>query len=292
MSTILDALRKVEQDHQAQSTDVRARLLTLPPRPHSRAPQKKLPPWLMSLGLTVIGFLIGAGIIMYRPSPLITPMTAESTGSAKPAGSDSSSPSAQSGETAAKTSPDILSAQSSAQPFVPTPTSQEQSATALASVQRSPFISRPSPQPSQSAYPARPVTPATLPAASHAENQDEYVVELLPQDLWDDENEALAPEDEAHFVSPSPEPLRAPVISPAPSAPPVPQGHLDASLSLLQWSPKATERFASIKLADGPLSMVYEGDSVGGFTVVKIHKNKVDLRSNDTDGASLTLHLR
>lgn len=291
MSTILDALRKVEQDHRAQSTDVRVRLLTLPPRPHSRAPQKKLPPWLMSLGLAVIGFLIGAGIIVYRPSPIITLMTAESAGSA---GADSSSPSARTGKVVAESAPDRLAAApvvedtppvEPSQPFVPIPTSQEQSATALVSGQRSPFISRLSPESSKSAYAARPVTPAALPAAS----QDEYIIEPLPQDLWDNENETLPPEDEAHFISPSPESLPAPVISSAPSTPPV---HLDASLSLVQWSPKATERFVSIKVADGPLTMVYEGDSVGGFTILKIHKSKVDLRSNDADGADLTLHLR
>ena len=63
-------------------------------------------------------------------------------------------------------------------------------------------------------------------------------------------------------------------------------------MSLLQWSPEVAERIAFIKFADGPLTMVYEGDSVGGFTIVEIHKDKVDLRSNDADGASLTLHVR
>lgn len=286
MSTILDALRKVEQDHQAQNTDVRARLLTLPPRPQPRIPQKNVLPWVISLGLAVVGFLIGAGIIMYQPSPLITSMTAESAGPER-------SPSAQTTETAAKPISDKVTevpiiagtpaAQSFAVPFVPTPTSQEQSAPTLARLQRSPFASRPSPQSSRSAQ------SATSPAASQAQQLDEYIIEPLPQDVWDDENEVLAPEDEAHFISPSPEPLSAPVINPASSAPPA---YLDASLSLLQWSPDAAERFAFISVADGPPIMAYEGDRVGAFTIVKIHKNKVDLRANDADGADLTLHLR
>ena len=119
MSTILDALRKVEQDHRAQNADVRARLLTLPPRPYPRTPQKKLLPWVISLGLAVVGFLIGAGI-MYRPSLMIT------------SGSDSSSAPLETAEAVAKPAPDkpaaapVVEDTPSAEPFVPTP-SQEQS---------------------------------------------------------------------------------------------------------------------------------------------------------------------
>jgi hypothetical protein len=286
MSTILDALRKVEQDHQAQNTDVRARLLTLPPRPQPRAPQKNVLPWVISLGLAVIGFLIGAAIIMYRPAPLITSLTAESAQSGQAAVKTSPAKQAAS-PLVANTPPAKPSAEPPAHPFVPTPTSQEQSAPGLASVQRSPFISGPSAESSQSAYAATPATSQTEQAT-----YDEYIIEPLPQDVWDSENEALAPEDEAHFVSPSAEPLPASVINPAPSTPSAHPVHLDASVSLLQWSPEPAERFASITIGDGPLTMVYEGDRVGGFTIVKIHKNKVDLRSNDADGASLTLHLR
>lgn len=276
MSTILDALRKVEQDHRAQNTDVRVRLLTLPPRPHPRAPQKKLLPWTIRLGLVVVGFLIGVGT-MYGPALMIT--------------SDSSSALLEPVETVTNSTPnkpaaalvaeDTPLAEPSAQPFVPTP-SQEQSTPALPPVQRSPFLS---PPPSDLADLADLAEPAKS-TASPSLPQYEYIIEPLPQDLWTDE--ALPPEDEAHFVSPSaqPPPISAPVLSPGPAA------RLDASLGLLQWSPEAAQRIAFIRVADGPLSMVYEGDSVGGFTVVEIHKDRVDLRSNDADGASLTLRLR
>ena len=275
MSTILDALRKVEQDHRAQNTDVRARLLTLPPRPHPRTPQKKLLPWVISLGLALVGFLIGAGT-MYGPSLMITFGSDSASALLEPVAKPAPNKSA-----AAPAVEDTPPAEPSAQPFVPTP-SQRQSTPALVAVQRSPFTSTPS---SELAEFARPTRPTASPSLPQSEYISEYIIEPLPQDLWADE--ALPPEDEAHFLSPAPQPLPVPAPVLRPPAP-----RLDASLSFLQWSPEAAERIAFIKFADGPLSMVYEGDSVGGFTIVEIHKDKVDLRSNDADGASLTLRVR
>lgn len=222
---------------------------------------------------------------MYRPSPILTWMTVES------AGSSGSLPSTQTVKAIIRLSPDKLAAspmtanrlpaqptaKPSTDPFVPIPTRQKQSAPVVANMQHSPFRFAASSGSSESASAERPNTPTASPMTSQAG----YVIEPLPPHFWDNGNEAISREDEAHFVSPSPESVSLPA--------PVP---LVASLSLLQWSPETAERFVSIKIGDGPLTMVYEGDSVGGFTIVKIHKNKVDLRSNDADRTGRTLHLR
>jgi hypothetical protein len=56
----------------------------------------------------------------------------------------------------------------------------------------------------------------------------------------------------------------------------------NTSLSFLQWSPEQDKRIAFIKVNGGPLTLAHEGDTVGGFTVVEIRPDAVELRSGET----------
>ena len=53
----------------------------------------------------------------------------------------------------------------------------------------------------------------------------------------------------------------------------------NSAVSFLQWSPEAARRKAFVKIEGGPFTLVHEGDSVGGYTVVEIQQDAVALRS-------------
>jgi hypothetical protein len=55
----------------------------------------------------------------------------------------------------------------------------------------------------------------------------------------------------------------------------------NSSLNFLQWSPDPENRMAFIKVNGGPLTLAHEGDTVGGYTVVEIRRDAVELRSQD-----------
>jgi hypothetical protein len=57
----------------------------------------------------------------------------------------------------------------------------------------------------------------------------------------------------------------------------------------LQWSSDPDKRIAFIRVSGGPLMLAHEGDTVGGYTVVEIHQDAVDLRSGE---AVMTLRVR
>jgi hypothetical protein len=61
------------------------------------------------------------------------------------------------------------------------------------------------------------------------------------------------------------------------------------TLSLLQWSADPEKRIAFIRINGGPLTLAHEGDTIGGFTVVEIRPDAVELRSGETQ---MTLRAR
>lgn len=63
MSTILDALRKVEEENRTRNADARTRLLTTPQRFDLRPPRRQRVSWLVSTGLIVGGIALGAGLM-------------------------------------------------------------------------------------------------------------------------------------------------------------------------------------------------------------------------------------
>jgi hypothetical protein len=62
-----------------------------------------------------------------------------------------------------------------------------------------------------------------------------------------------------------------------------------SAVSFLQWSPEAARRKAFVRVGDGPLTLVHEGDSISGYTVVEIQQGRVTLRSGT---AQFDLHVR
>jgi hypothetical protein len=54
------------------------------------------------------------------------------------------------------------------------------------------------------------------------------------------------------------------------------------SLSFLQWSSDPERRIAFLRVNGGPLTMAHEGDTIGGYTVVEIRQNAVELQSGET----------
>lgn len=278
MSTILDALRKVEQDNQERSADARARLLSSPLRPYDYSVRQKHTSWLLGASLAVVGFLIGVGL-MYTS---LQPDQTNQANQINQINQINPGPSANQ-----QAIPSALPDQAAA-PFVPPPEQDTQSQTvAMVHRYRSPFVSAPprvQPPPHQTT----------------SRSDPDYVLEPLEPDFWPDslpeyeqaeqrgqtlQAEPAEPaEPDAQFIAPSPAPtLTTPAALARPS---------QASLGLLQWSSESDKRFAFIKIGDGPLTMVYEGDSVGGFTVVTIRKDSVDLRSGGAHGDLLTLYSR
>lgn len=260
MSTILDALRKVEQDNRERNADARARLLSSPLHPYDSPTRQTHPSFLLGASLAVVGFLVGGSLVYTRLQP--------------PAPHPSTRVSQSSQSKRLPTAP----ADQPAVPFVPPPKpiSQPQ---AVAMVQRSPFVAAPH---TQSVQPS--------PYQLTPRSEPDYVIEPLEPDFWSDpaseygqaehsaQQEQTLQTDQAQRDA-----LR---ISPL-SAPAQP---LQASLGLLQWSPETDKRLAFIKIGNGPLTMVYEGDRVGEFTVVAIRKDSVDLRG--PHGAITTLYSR
>jgi hypothetical protein len=71
MSTILDALRKVEEEKRTQETDVRTRLLSNSPRFDFRTPRRSHTPWIIGGGLVFLGIICGAGLMLWRSSDTV-----------------------------------------------------------------------------------------------------------------------------------------------------------------------------------------------------------------------------
>ncbi len=71
MSTILDALRKVEEEKRTQERDVRTRLLSNSPRFDFRTPRHSHTPWIIGGGLVFLGIVCGAGLMLWRSSDTV-----------------------------------------------------------------------------------------------------------------------------------------------------------------------------------------------------------------------------
>ena len=56
----------------------------------------------------------------------------------------------------------------------------------------------------------------------------------------------------------------------------------NSAISFLQWSPESARRKAFVRVGGSPLTLVHEGDAIGGYTVVEIRPDAVALRSGTT----------
>ncbi|HEV8717364.1 MAG TPA: hypothetical protein VGX03_31660 [Candidatus Binatia bacterium] len=278
MSTILDALRKVEENHRTRSADARARLLSSPTRPRTYSFRQRRTLWLIGTGLALSGFTAGIGLMLWGPH------------SPAPEGSQIA------GATGGDVPPD-----KEVNPLEPPAQSS----------------SRPSGQaPTQS--PARPLSRATAEVPSTPASTAPRLQQLTREERRAARREALRARRAAALGTPPPEsrdlaaatratqprPLPQPRESTQPvasvprtaapgttsspsesTAAPVPP---NTSLSFLQWSPEPDRRLAFIKVEGGPLTLAHEGDTVAGYTVVEIRRDAVELSAK---GHSFTLQV-
>jgi len=78
-----------------------------------------------------------------------------------------------------------------------------------------------------------------------------------------------------------PEPLADDFAEPAATPPPrsrPPAGAPDVRLNFLMYSSAPERRTVSIRVGDGTLASLHEGESVEGFEVVAIHRDRAELR--------------
>jgi hypothetical protein len=255
MSTILDALRKVEGDHRARTTDARARLLFSPTLSSLHRPRRQRSPWVIGAGLALFGFVAGIGVVFWQSSP--QPREEQLAGAPTPLAQPGSQPSTSieippaipSAPLVEKTEQPALTAaivpEPLMQPLMPEATYEIYAESLSPIVQRSPFVA--------SIPAAREVATAPKPAPppSPAKQQTQ--------------NFRAGGGAQAQSSTPVPDPAPA-----------------NTSLSFLQWSPEPSKRLAFIKVNDGPLTLAQEGDSVGGYIVVEIRRDEVELRSGNS----------
>lgn len=307
MSTILDALRKLEEEHRSRTADVRSRLL-LSPASQAKLPRRRQPFWrtranmIGILSLTLTGFAVGAGVMFWHSSPTAfnpeqdpAAPSVKSSQEKQLAGlprASSVAPTAQEGTTAASAqiSPQATQPTPQTQTKVSQPSSPEQKSpdsttldsevalftafsppeendtvSAASSVQRSPFVAsssaiRDAPLPRSPATPSVQPSSPTLPRRQHM-------------------TAASPPTPSAPLQRPTTRDV-APPTSVAREVPAT--ASAGTSLSFLQWSSDPERRIAFLRVNGGPLTMAHEGDTIGGYTVVEIRQNAVELQSGET----------
>jgi len=308
MSTILDALRKVEETHRTRSADTRARLLAFPTRPSTYSSRQRRTPWLIGGGLALIGFTTGAGLMLWGPR---LPAPEESQIASATGGDIPPDKQVSPLEPLAQPTPRPAGQVSPLEPLAqPTPRPAGQAPTQSLAQSRSqataemPSNSAPTTPMPQRLIPEQPrtLTPAerraarkearsARQAALHSvppANVRDLVAatkaaqpQLQPQPLADPREESAQPV----AATPRTAAPRTKSPVPAPAATTVPP---NTSLSFLQWSPEPDRRLAFIKVDGGPLTLAHEGDTVAGYTVVEIRRDAVELSAK---GLSFTLQV-
>lgn len=290
MSTILDALRKVEEENRTRNADARTRLLTTPQRFDLRPPRHQRASWLVSTGLIVGGIALGAGLVGWErlmalvtvhPGEEVVTRTAGPTPSAiltanpeqeRPAAHPVVPPALGAGKEALQvpvTVPPQNVAAADITRTLPTPANEENL------IQRSPFINtvepeRMTPPPSPPPAEQRVATRAKLaPKPTPLSPTPARTVEPPPA--------ALKESDIGEVTSSVPQEEKQEEVADE-TTPPPPQ----ASVSFLQWSPEPEKRMAFIKVGNAPTTLAHEGDMVNGVRVVKILQGTVELQSGES----------
>lgn len=303
MSTILDALRKIEEENRTRNADARTRLLATPQRFDLRPPRRQRVSWLVSAGLIVGGIAVGAGLMgwgWYARSPALPVITttnvpvpqAQPTPAPAPAATPAPpEPMTPVAPSVAPSPPAVTTQEPTVIVVSPSPSPEATAALVdVAStsadlenpVQRSPFVN--TTEPEQIALPPPPVEPRIaakpkpirkpvpiprVPVAQESATSPTIDEEAVPTPQEEDDvaagtPSALVEEGDAEGGGET-------------SPPPTP-----ASVSFLQWSPEPEKRMAFIKVGDKPTTLAHEGDVVNGVTVVKIRKGAVELRSGES----------
>jgi hypothetical protein len=321
MSTILDALRKVEEEKRAQEADVRARLLSNSARFDFRRSRRSSLPWGIVGGLVAVGVALGAAW-MFWPSPETTAVTKVTPPPPAPVAQVATTPPVTSSEPRRRRqeSPPLQAPISSPQVAQITP-----EAAAVMPIEKPLLVVPPSTPPADAASGSANTNPQYGPggggnlqglpgSAPHRQGTEALyrssgVVQRSPFASSSPYDRIVAPPpaptERRATTAAKPTPRQSsPAVenrvptaprsaattneSPrkAPTATPTRDEPLDAppgaSLSFLQWSADPDKRVVSIKVGAGPAMLAHEGDSVEGLTVVKIRPDAVELRSGES----------
>ena len=302
MSTILDALRKIEGERHGQSGKVRGRILVSPPRPLSPAPPYRSRLWTAGVSFLLVGFIVG--VWMTRQEEILPaegetphrlskeaerrfplPVVPENSGGPEKIASTVTGGQGQEerkrigGGTAPlpPAHPLVLSEPPPLQdsPFVSSP--QVALRTSLVDATPQGFSGPTGEKADQAPQRRR----AGLPPVSETAGEElETALESghEKQGGGEPDGEAERLEQEQPLASGKPVDIAEPdesedVYDPAPA---------NSAVSFLQWSPESARRKAFVRVGGSPLTLVHEGDAIGGYTVVEIRPDAVALRSSMT----------
>jgi hypothetical protein len=314
MSTILDALRKVEEEKRAQEADVRARLLSNSARFDFRRPRRSRFSWGVVGGLAAVAIALGA-TWMFWPSREATLVAEVATPPSVPTAQVANTPPLAPPEPqrprqespapqVARMTPEAAAVVPAEKPLLTVPPSTAQ----VSPVGAAPGSVNMGPQyvPGDGGNVQNVTGSAPHRQGTEALHHEPDVVQRSPF-------VSSSPNDRTVTPPPAPSERRVtaaakspPRPSPAaeksdPTAPkaPVPMNETprktptptreeslgappEASLAFLQWSSDPDKRVVSIKVGAGPAMLAHEGDSVEGLTVVKIRPDAVELRSGES----------
>ena len=277
MSTILEALRKIEEERQGQAGEVRARLLTRSARRISPAPPHRSLLWTAGVSFILAGFAVGVWVARQEGIPteeggtLLTRLSKDAETGYRfppPAVSDSfgdseKTVSAGTEPPPIQDSPFVSSTQIALRkpPVDAAPQEFSEPSSGKARQQRA------EPQKRKDSVPHVSETVGEMPESvqgeggreAHGGDMEGYRQE---KSLEQGEPAGRGESDESEDA-----------YAPAPA---------NSALSFLQWSPESARRKAFVRVGGSPFTLVHEGDSVGGYTVVEIQQDAVVLRSGAT----------
>lgn len=319
MSTILDALRKVEEEKRAQETDVRTRLLANSARFDFRRPRRSRASWGLVGGFAATGIALGAGWLLWRSAETAPITEGTSSLTTPPQVASASPPVSPEPRRRKQESPSPQIAQITPEAGAVLPPEKSMLALPSASTRVAQItpagpgvvITETTPQydPRSGGSPQNIVGNAPHRQGTEALYRSSEIVQrspfvnsspsdrvVAPPPPSPTERRAIAAAKPSHPIQPASEktapttpktPVPGKDLSRQPSTPAsvreeslgAPPG---ASLSFLQWSADPDKRVASIKVGTGPATLVHEGDSVEGMTVIKIRSDAVELRSGES----------
>ncbi len=269
MSTILDALRKIEGERHGQGGQGRARILAGPPRPLSTTSPHRSLLWAAGMSFLLVGFAVGIWITHQEEIPL------EEGGTLPPVAPVNF-------EEPEKTVSAVTEERAQEEQWsvtTPLPPEYPLALSEPPSLQDSPFASSP-----QIALRTS-LVDATLQGFSERGGEKVHQKREAPQRREDrvshiggQGGKAERSEQEQPLASGGPTDIAEPdeseeVYASAPA---------NSAVSFLQWSSESTRRKALVRVGGSPLTLVREGDAIEGYTVVEIRPDAIALRSGAT----------
>ncbi len=269
MSTILDALRKIEGERHGQDGEVRTRVLVGPPRPLSPTPPHRSLVWAAGMSFLLVGFAVGIWVTHQEEIP------PEEGGTLLPVAPVNF-------EEPEKTVSAVTEERAQEEQWsvtTPLPSEHPLALSEPPSLQDSPFASSPKVALRTSLVDASPQ------GFSESSGEKAHQKPEEPQGREDrvshiggqggkaerfEQEQPLVPGGLADIAEPD-ESEEVDASAPANSA-----------VSFLQWSPESARRKALVRVGGSPLTLVREGDAIEGYTVVEIRPDAIALRSGAT----------